>query len=188
MFYPCLRSCNCYSVIKKEAKNREAVQQANPGPKSQSSLRTAPIPFPASGQGRGSRATPHDCTQSCLGLKWSLAITQREQEIPWAQGTNDADTPMPDAQIMQVQHEPDFLFTRLTYSELVLPTPLQKNFFWCTWQVDIPKKNFSRRRGSWRYFGNLECPQRHWSKTTYLPVASISTRPVQGLIRHFKIP
>jgi hypothetical protein len=46
---------------------------------------------------------------------------------------------MPDAQITQVQHEPDFSFTRPTYSEPVLPTPLRKNFFRCTWRVDIPK-------------------------------------------------
>jgi hypothetical protein len=64
--------------IQTEAKNREAVQQANPGRKSQSGLRTAPIPFPASGRGRGDRATPHDRNQSRPGLEWSSAITQRE--------------------------------------------------------------------------------------------------------------
>jgi hypothetical protein len=56
-----------------------------------------------------------------------------------SQTTGDSDTPMSDAQESPVQREPDFSFSHPIYSDPRPPSPARKNFFWCTWQVDIPK-------------------------------------------------
>jgi hypothetical protein len=57
--------------------------------------------------------------------------TQKQAQI-------DNDSPMQDAQAMQDQG-PDFSFTRTVYINAPSPTPGRKNFFRCTWRVNIPK-------------------------------------------------
>jgi hypothetical protein len=63
----------------------------------------------------------------------------KQAEAEFSQTTSEEmDVPMPDAQ-PPAPREPDFSFTRPVYLDAKPPSPARKNYFRCTWRIDIPK-------------------------------------------------
>jgi hypothetical protein len=98
--------------------------------------------FPAGGRGRGGRMQPllpNTTYASTVHTVAAAQSSQSTQPLP-RQPTvlTDTDSRMMDAQ-PEKKDEPDFSFTRPTYSDAIPPSPSRKNFFRCTWRVDIPK-------------------------------------------------
>jgi hypothetical protein len=110
----------------------------NSRPSTQAHAHPGPTPLPVTGRGCGGPSQPRVTVQP--GNNFPAAQIPSKQAVSMiSQPTSgEMDTPMPDAQL-PVQHEPDFSFTCLTYSVPIPPSPARKNFFRCTWCVDIPK-------------------------------------------------
>jgi hypothetical protein len=114
------------------------VPNMNSRPSTQAHARAGLTSLPAAGRGRGGSSRPRVTVHPGNNLP-AVQIPPKQAVSTIFQTTlGDMDTPMPDAQA-PVQHEPDFSFTRPTYSDPILPSPARKNFFRCTWRVDTPK-------------------------------------------------
>jgi hypothetical protein len=103
-----------------------------PVPTLQHGFRPIPIPLQG-GRGRGGRAPQRNPNQPRSGIQHPVAANQRMQ----ANQSMDIENPAPVAP-EQAPPEPDFSFTRPTYVAPTPPTPARKQFFRCTWRVDIP--------------------------------------------------
>jgi hypothetical protein len=96
-------------------------------------IQKAPRPLPsAAGRGRGGGRPPW--LASIQNYKQSSQETQTVSN----QNLDDKDSPMSDAQASSNQG-PDFSFSRPVYLDPTPHSPGRKNFFRCTWRVDIPK-------------------------------------------------
>jgi hypothetical protein len=137
-------SGNPSAVVTQPGPNKEPVDGKNVD-KAVSTLQHGFRPVPSSyqigGHGRGGRFAQRIPNQPRLGTQQPLAsIHPTRESIPTSNQTrnSDTDTPMPDAQV-QAPLEPDFSFARPQYLAPNPPTPVRKQFFRCTWRVDIPK-------------------------------------------------
>jgi hypothetical protein len=110
------------------------LQQRKPAPRSAPQLSVG-------GRGRGGRMPSRMPNTASMPKTHPLPAAQssHSQALPLKPaGSTDTDTVMPDAQ-PEKKYEPDFSFTRPTYSDPIPPSPSRKYFFRCTWRVDIPK-------------------------------------------------
>jgi hypothetical protein len=102
-----------------------------PVPTPQHGFRPFPIP-PQGGRGRGGRVPQRNNNQPRSGIQHPLAAGQTQAN------QMDIDNPLSEAP-EQAPLEPDFSFSRPTYVAPTPPTPARKQFYRCTWRVDIPK-------------------------------------------------
>jgi hypothetical protein len=110
----------------------------NNGQSTQARSRHGPNPFSTAGRRQGGPSQPRITVQPGNKLPAAQILPKQAEAEISQPNSGDMDTPMPDAQ-PPAPSEPDFSFTRPVYSDPIPPSPARKNFFRCTWRVDIPK-------------------------------------------------
>jgi hypothetical protein len=102
----------------------------------QHGFRPAPT-LPQGGRGRGGRFSHPNHRP---GIQHILSSHQQSQGTEIGNQTQNMDTNDPSPEVPeQAPEEPDFSFTRPIYSSPTPPSPSRKQFFRCTWRIDIPK-------------------------------------------------